>query len=89
MNENIRELIIISLIEECSELQKALTRFLRYRKGDKSLVDNGQFIEDVVEEISDVSNMIDKYIREFNIDINEICKIKDFKLKRYNHRLNK
>lgn len=89
MSEKVRELIIISLIEECSELQKALTRLLRYRKGDKSLVDNGQLIEDVIEEISDVSNMIDKYIKEFNITIDEIYKIKDFKLKRYNHRLNK
>lgn len=89
MNENIRELIIISLIEECSELQKALTRLLRYNREDKSLVNNGKLIEDVIEEISDVSNMIDKYIKEFNITIDEIYKIKDFKLRRYNHRLNK
>lgn len=89
MNENIRELIIISLIEECSELQKALTRFLRYRKGDKSLVDNGQLIEDIIEEISDVSNMIDKYIKEFNITIDEIYKIKELKINRYNNRVNK
>lgn len=89
MNENIRELIIISLIEECSELQKALTRLLRYNKGDKSLVDNGQLINDIIEEISDVSNMIDKYIKEFNITIDEIYKIKEFKIKRYNNRVNK
>lgn len=89
MNENIRELIIVSLIEECSELQKALTRLLRYRKGDKSLVDNGQLIGDIIEEISDVSNMIDKYIKEFNITIDEIYKIKEFKIKRYNNRVNK
>lgn len=86
---NIRELIIISLIEECSELQKALTRLLRHSKGDKSLVDNGQLIDDVIEEISDVSNMIDKYIKEFNITIDEIYKIKEFKIKRYNNRVNK
>lgn len=89
MNENIRELIIISLIEECSELQKALTRLLRYNKGDKSLVNNGQLINDIIEEISDVSNMIDKYIKEFNITIDEIYKIKEFKIKRYNNRVNK
>lgn len=89
MNENIRELIIISLIEECSELQKALTRLLRYNKGDKSLVDNGQLIGDIIEEISDVSNMIDKYIKEFNITIDEIYKIKEFKINRYNNRVNK
>lgn len=89
MSEKVRELIIISLIEECSELQKALTRLLRYRKGDKSLVDNGQLIEDVIEEISDVSNMIDKYIKEFNITIDEIYKIKKIKIERYNHRVNK
>lgn len=89
MNENIRELIIISLIEECSELQKALTRLLRYNKGDKSLVNNGQLINDIIEEISDVSNMIDKYIKEFNITIDEIYKIKEFKIKRYNNRINK
>lgn len=88
MSEKVRELIIISLIEECSELQKALTRLLRYNKGDKSLVDNGQLINDVIEEISDVSNMIDKYIKEFNITINEIYKIKEFKIKRYNNRVN-
>lgn len=89
MSEKVRELIIISLIEECSELQKALTRLLRYNKGDKSLVDNGQLINDIIEEISDVSNMIDKYIKEFNITIDEIYKIKEFKIKRYNNRVNK
>lgn len=89
MNENIRELIIISLIEECSELQKALTRLLRHSKGDNSLIDNGQLIEDIIEEISDVSNMIDKYIREFNINIDEIYRIKEYKTKRYNNRVNK
>lgn len=88
MNENIRELIVISLIEECTELQKALTRLLRYNKGDKSIVVNGQLISDIIEEISDVSNMIDKYIREFNINIDEIYRIKEYKTKRYNNRVN-
>lgn len=89
MSEKVRELIIISLIEECSELQKALTRLLRYNKGDKSLLYNGQLINDIIEEISDVSNMIDKYIKEFNITIDEIYKIKEFKINRYNNRVNK
>lgn len=70
---------IIVAIEELSELQKELCKMLR-----KGNVDN---IENIKEEIADVSIMLDQLVYYFKIDKEDLLKIQTEKLNRTKERL--
>lgn len=70
---------IIVAIEELSELQKELCKMLR-----KGNTDN---IENIKEEIADVSIMLDQLVYYFKIDKEELLKIQTEKLNRTKERL--
>ena len=70
-------------VEECSELQKALLKYIRSLKGDKHLKPREELIADIKEEMADVSIMLDQMCEIFGP-----CDIeRDFKLKRMKDRL--
>ena len=70
---------IVSM-EECSELQKAISKALRYEQGDRFVADNQR--EDLIEEIADVLLCIEQLQVMYCIDKEEIDKIKEEKEER-------
>ena len=47
-------------VEECSELQKALLKYIRLVNGDRYVGSKGELIADIKEEMADVSIMLDQ-----------------------------
>ena len=70
----------IVAMEECSELQKAISKALRYEQGDIFVADNQR--EDLIEEIADVLLCIEQLQVMYCIDKEEIDKIKEEKEER-------
>lgn len=70
----------IVAMEECSELQKAISKALRYEQGDRFVADNQR--EDLIEEIADVLLCIEQLQVMYCIDKEEIDKIKEEKEER-------
>lgn len=70
----------IVAMEECSELQKAISKALRYEQGDKFVADNQR--DDLIEEIADVLFCIEQLQVMYCIDKEEIYKIKEEKEER-------
>lgn len=68
---------IIVAIEELSELQKELCKYLRDKYNEENLI----------EEIADVEIMLEQIRIYFDLDEKEINKIKDFKLERTKERM--
>lgn len=67
-------------MEECSELQKAISKALRYEQGDRFVADNQR--ENLIEEIADVLICIDQLKFMFSIEQSEIEVMKESKEKR-------
>lgn len=68
----------IVAMEECSELQKAISKALRYEQGDRFVADNQRY--NLIEEIADVLICIDQLKVMFCIDDSEVLsmmKLKD------------
>ena len=78
-NNGIERQSIVSM-EECSELQKAISKALRYEQGDRFVADNQR--EDLIEEIADVLLCIEQLQVMYCIDKEEIDKIKEEKEER-------
>lgn len=72
-----KEKQIIVAVEELSELQKELCKYLRDKYNEENLI----------EEIADVEIMLDQIRIFFDLDEKEINKIKDFKLERTKERM--
>lgn len=72
-----KEKQIIVAIEELSELQKELCKYLRDKYNEENLI----------EEIADVEIMLDQIKLYFNLDQNDIDKIKEQKIERTKERL--
>ena len=70
----------IVAMEECSELQKAISKALRYEQGDRFVADNQR--EDLIEEIAYVLLCIEQLQVMYCIDKEEIDKIKEEKEER-------
>lgn len=70
----------IVAMEECSELQKAISKALRYEQGDRFVADNQR--ENLIEEIADVMICIDQLKFMFSIYQFEIDEMKENKEKR-------
>lgn len=70
----------IVAMEECSELQKAISKALRYEHGDRFVADNQR--ENLIEEIADVLICIDQLKFMFSIEQSEIEDMKESKEKR-------
>ena len=70
----------IVAMEECSELQKAISKALRYEQGDRFVADNQR--EDLIEEIADVLLCNEQLQVMYCIDKEEIDKIKEEKEER-------
>ena len=70
----------IVAMEECSELQKAISKALRYEQGDRFVADNQR--EDLIEEIADVIFCIEQLKVMYSIDEEEIEKVKKEKEER-------
>lgn len=70
----------IVAMEECSELQKAISKALRYEQGDRFVADNQR--ENLIEEIADVLICIDQLKFMFSIEQSEIEEMKESKEKR-------
>lgn len=70
----------IVAMEECSELQKAISKALRYEQGDRFVADNQR--ENLIEEIADVLICIDQLKFMFSIEQSEIEDMKESKEKR-------
>jgi len=78
-------------IEELSELQKALTKSIRYEETRKTEAYTNKEIrirEDIIEELADVQICIDQIMEMFEIDADEIAEEKANKIKRLNDRIN-
>lgn len=69
---------LIVTIEELSELQKAIAKYLRYNKSD-------EYVGEIIEEIIDAEIMIRQVKKIFKIDefYNIILKVKFRKLQRF------
>lgn len=70
----------IVAMEECSELQKAISKALRYEQGDRFVADNQR--ENLIEEIADVLICIDQLKFMFSVEQSEIEEMKELKEKR-------
>lgn len=70
----------IVAMEECSELQKAISKALRYEQGDRFVADNQR--ENLIEEIADVLICIDQLKFMFSVEQSEIEEMKQNKEKR-------
>lgn len=70
----------IVAMEECSELQKAISKALRYEQGDRFVADNQR--ENLIEEIADVLICIDQLKFMFSIEQSEIEEMIESKEKR-------
>lgn len=70
----------IVAMEECSELQKAISKALRYEQGDRFVADNQR--KNLIEEIADVLICIDQLKFMFSIEQSEIEDMKESKEKR-------
>lgn len=72
-----KEKQIIVAIEELSELQKELCKYLRDKYNEENLI----------EEIADVEIVLEQIKLYFNLDQNDIDKIKEQKIERTKERL--
>ena len=70
----------IVAMEECSELQKAISKALRYEQGDRFVADNQR--ENLIEEIADVLICIDQLKFMFSVEQSEIEETKENKERR-------
>lgn len=70
----------IIAMEECSELQKAISKCLRFEQGDRFVADNQR--ENLIEEIADVLICIEQLQVMYSIDHEEIEAMKLAKEKR-------
>ena len=72
-------------IEELSELQKAITKLMRFKD-----VEDADYkdilVEDIEEEIADVLIVIEELIEMLDINEKDIQRFIDFKLQREKHR---
>ena len=72
------------LVEELSELIKAIMKLERYNTNDKSLRNNnGEIIENLYEELGDVIIMILQFIYKNRINYNDLIEKISAKLVRY------
>lgn len=77
-------------IEECGELVQALSKFIRYALGDKTLRDSKDDVLSMIkEELVDVMICVDKMFDVFEISDEEIDSIMNYKLQRYEELINK
>lgn len=72
-----KEKQIIVAVEELSELQKELCKYLRDKYNEENLI----------EEIADVEIVLEQIKLYFNLDQNDIDKIKEQKIERTKERL--
>jgi len=76
-------------IEELSELQKAISKSIRYDEMGATDPNRGESIrEDIIEEIADVGICIKQIMTMLDIDEKEIDKVTKVKIERLNSKVN-